>query len=117
MDRGPQARARPAQPAARHLDLVRGARAGARFSTKDQPADRAGGLVRFLRGQLSRDGEDVIWLSLNRATTNITDVEVLDGRDLGPAARRPQHAWPPGVCERASGLRLPRESHATRGAH
>ncbi|MET7300366.1 hypothetical protein [Embleya sp. NPDC005575] len=39
--------------------------------------------------QLERDGEVVIWLSLDPTTTTITHIEVLDGRDLGPAARRP----------------------------
>ncbi|MFF3440052.1 hypothetical protein [Streptosporangium sp. NPDC002721] len=38
--------------------------------------------------QLERDGEDVIWLSLDPSATAITDIEVLDGRDLGPAGRR-----------------------------
>jgi hypothetical protein len=38
--------------------------------------------------QLQR-GEDVIWLSLDPSMTGVTDIEVLDGRDLGPAARRP----------------------------
>ncbi|MDI2130530.1 hypothetical protein [Yinghuangia seranimata] len=42
-----------------------------------------------LLAQLERDGEAVIWLSLNPTTTTITAIEVLDGRDLGPAARRP----------------------------
>ncbi|MER6950710.1 hypothetical protein ABT294_42500 [Nonomuraea sp. NPDC000554] len=39
--------------------------------------------------QLERDGEDVIWLSLNPTATVITDIEVLDGRDLGAAGHRP----------------------------
>lgn len=39
--------------------------------------------------QLERNGEDVIWLSLDPSATAITDIEVLDGRDLGPASRRP----------------------------
>lgn len=39
--------------------------------------------------QLERDGEDVIWLSLDPSATAITDIEVLDGRDLGPAGRQP----------------------------
>ncbi|TJZ97840.1 hypothetical protein [Actinacidiphila oryziradicis] len=38
--------------------------------------------------QLQRDGEDVIWLTLDPSATGVTDVEVLDGRDLGPAAHR-----------------------------
>jgi len=38
--------------------------------------------------ELECDGEDVIWLSLNPTATAITDIEVLDGRDLGPASRR-----------------------------
>ncbi|GII52404.1 hypothetical protein Pth03_07930 [Planotetraspora thailandica] len=38
--------------------------------------------------ELERDGESVIWLSLNPTATAITDIEVLDGRDLGPASRR-----------------------------
>ncbi|MBO4273026.1 hypothetical protein [Microbispora triticiradicis] len=38
--------------------------------------------------QLEHDGEDVIWLSLDPTATAITDIEVLDGRDLGPASRR-----------------------------
>jgi hypothetical protein len=37
--------------------------------------------------ELERDGEVVIWLSLDPAGTTITAIEVLDGRDLGPAAR------------------------------
>jgi len=40
--------------------------------------------------QLQRDGEDVIWLSLDPSATTVTDIEVLDGRDLGPAARPPR---------------------------
>ncbi|WP_433513648.1 hypothetical protein ACQP2T_60530 [Nonomuraea sp. CA-143628] len=39
--------------------------------------------------QLERNGEDVIWLSLDPTATVITDIEVLDGRDLGPAGRWP----------------------------
>lgn len=42
----------------------------------------------FSMAQLGRDGEDVIWLSLDPTMTTITDIEVLDGRDLGPAAGR-----------------------------
>lgn len=38
--------------------------------------------------QLERDGMDVIWLSLDPCRTTITDIEVLDGRDLGPRAQR-----------------------------
>ncbi|MEO3974559.1 hypothetical protein [Streptomyces sp. CAU 1734] len=38
--------------------------------------------------QLERDGMDVIWLSLDPCRTTITDIEVLDGRDLGPYAQR-----------------------------
>ncbi|GLX09846.1 hypothetical protein [Microbispora sp. NBRC 16548] len=38
--------------------------------------------------QLERNGEDVIWLSLDPTATTITDIEVCDGRDLGPASRR-----------------------------
>ncbi|WP_182886491.1 hypothetical protein [Microbispora sp. H10885] len=38
--------------------------------------------------RLERDGEDVIWLSLAPTGTTITAIEVLDGRDLGPASRR-----------------------------
>jgi hypothetical protein len=38
---------------------------------------------------LQRDGEHVIWLSLNPSATAVAAIEVLDGRDLGPAARRP----------------------------
>ncbi|MFF4517703.1 hypothetical protein [Streptomyces mirabilis] len=38
--------------------------------------------------QLERDGMDVIWLSLDPSRTTITDIEVLDGRDLGPSAQR-----------------------------
>ncbi|WP_406435558.1 hypothetical protein OHB00_16285 [Streptomyces sp. NBC_00631] len=37
--------------------------------------------------QLERDGVDIIWLSLDRSRTTITDIEVLDGRDLGPSAQ------------------------------
>jgi hypothetical protein len=40
--------------------------------------------------QLQRDGEDVIWLSLDPTATTVTDIEVLDGRDLGPAAHPPR---------------------------
>ncbi|MBB4789684.1 hypothetical protein [Streptomyces nodosus] len=36
--------------------------------------------------QLERDGMDVIWLSLDPSRTTITDIEVLDGRDLRPSA-------------------------------
>lgn len=36
----------------------------------------------FAMTQLTRDGQDVIWLSLDPTTTTITDIEVLDGRDL-----------------------------------
>lgn len=36
--------------------------------------------------QLRRDGEDVIWLGLDPTTTTITDIEILDGRDLGSVA-------------------------------
>ncbi|MFJ3876799.1 hypothetical protein ACIPW5_05005 [Streptomyces sp. NPDC090077] len=36
--------------------------------------------------QLERDGTDVIWLGLDPSRTTITDIEVLDGRDLGPSA-------------------------------
>ena len=39
--------------------------------------------------QLQCEGEDVIWLSLDPSATTITDIEVLDGRDLGPASQRP----------------------------
>ncbi|MEU1567135.1 hypothetical protein ABZ504_43400, partial [Streptomyces mirabilis] len=38
--------------------------------------------------QLERDGMDVIWLSLHPSRITITDIEVLDGRDLGPSAQR-----------------------------
>lgn len=38
--------------------------------------------------QLERDGIDVIWLSLDPSRTTITDIEVLDGRDLDPSAPR-----------------------------
>ncbi|MEW9527394.1 hypothetical protein [Microbispora sp. NPDC049125] len=38
--------------------------------------------------QLKRNGEDVILLSLDPTATTITDIEVLDGRDLGPTSRR-----------------------------
>ncbi|WP_329375090.1 hypothetical protein [Streptomyces sp. NBC_01483] len=38
--------------------------------------------------QLERDGMDIIWLSLDPSRTTITDIEVLDGRDLGPRAQR-----------------------------
>ncbi|WP_371773571.1 hypothetical protein [Streptomyces sp. NBC_01438] len=38
--------------------------------------------------QLERDGMDIIWLSLDPSRTAITDIEVLDGRDLGPSAQR-----------------------------
>ena len=38
--------------------------------------------------QLERDGVDIIWLSLDPSRTTITDIEVLDGRDLGPSAQR-----------------------------
>ncbi|MFE5033428.1 hypothetical protein [Streptomyces sp. NPDC056683] len=38
--------------------------------------------------QLERDGVDIIWLSLDPCRTTITDIEVLDGRDLGPGAQR-----------------------------
>ncbi|TQS18091.1 hypothetical protein [Microbispora hainanensis] len=38
--------------------------------------------------QLERDGDHVVWLSLDSTATKITDIEVLDGRDLGPASRR-----------------------------
>lgn len=38
--------------------------------------------------QLERDGVDVFWLSLDSPRTTITDIEVLDGRDLGPSAQR-----------------------------
>ncbi|MEV7319499.1 hypothetical protein [Streptomyces sp. NPDC093970] len=34
--------------------------------------------------RLERDGMDIIWLSLDPSGTTITDIEVLDGRDLGP---------------------------------
>ncbi|MFI6451792.1 hypothetical protein ACIBF6_09580 [Streptosporangium amethystogenes] len=39
--------------------------------------------------QLEQNSEDVIWLSLDPTATTITDIEVLDGRDLGSAGRRP----------------------------
>ncbi|MGY5087754.1 hypothetical protein ACWCXM_22945 [Streptomyces sp. 900105755] len=38
--------------------------------------------------RLERDGVDIIWLSLDPSRTTITDIEVLDGRDLGPGAQR-----------------------------
>ncbi|MGY5116184.1 hypothetical protein ACWC2H_10040 [Streptomyces sp. 900105755] len=38
--------------------------------------------------RLERDGVDIIWLSLDPCRTTITDIEVLDGRDLGPGAQR-----------------------------
>lgn len=38
--------------------------------------------------QLERNGEDVVWLSLDPTAATITSIEVLDGRDLGPASRR-----------------------------
>ncbi|MEO3978038.1 hypothetical protein [Streptomyces sp. CAU 1734] len=38
--------------------------------------------------QLERDGMDVIWLSLDPYRTTITDIEVLDGRDLGPSVQQ-----------------------------
>ncbi|WP_030672648.1 hypothetical protein [Streptomyces rimosus] len=38
--------------------------------------------------RLGRDGMDIIWLSLDPSRTTVTDIEVLDGRDLGPSARR-----------------------------
>jgi hypothetical protein len=38
--------------------------------------------------QLERDGMDVIWLSLDPSRATITDIEVLDGRDLGPSVQR-----------------------------
>ncbi|MEU4234776.1 hypothetical protein AB0F17_61775 [Nonomuraea sp. NPDC026600] len=41
--------------------------------------------------QLERHGEGVIWLSLDPSATAITDIEVLDGRDLGPCG---PHAQP-----------------------
>ncbi|MFD7517733.1 hypothetical protein ACFV85_23355 [Streptomyces niveus] len=47
--------------------------------------------------QLQRDGEDVIWLSLDPSATGVTDIEALDGRDLGPAARRGTATAPPHV--------------------
>ncbi|MFF5145174.1 hypothetical protein ACFY6U_36595 [Streptomyces sp. NPDC013157] len=39
--------------------------------------------------QLERDGMDIIWLSLDPSRTTITDIEVLDGRDLGLNTQRP----------------------------
>ncbi|MFB4309365.1 hypothetical protein [Actinomadura sp. GTD37] len=38
--------------------------------------------------QLQRNGEESIWLSLDTTATAVTGIEMLDGRDLGPAARR-----------------------------
>jgi hypothetical protein len=38
--------------------------------------------------QLERDGMDIVWLSLDPFRTTITDIEVLDGRDLGPDAQQ-----------------------------
>jgi hypothetical protein len=38
--------------------------------------------------QLTEHDEPVIWLSLDPTATVIVDIEVLDGRDLGPAAQR-----------------------------
>jgi hypothetical protein len=39
--------------------------------------------------QLERDGMDIIWLSLDPSRTTVTDIEVLDGRDLGLNTQRP----------------------------
>ncbi|MER6266103.1 hypothetical protein [Streptomyces sp900105755] len=39
--------------------------------------------------QLERDGMDIIWLSLDPSQTTVTDIEVLDGRDLGLSTQRP----------------------------
>jgi hypothetical protein len=39
--------------------------------------------------QVERDGEDNIRLCLDPSATAVTDIEVLDGRDLGPAAHQP----------------------------
>ncbi|MFE7853700.1 hypothetical protein [Streptomyces sp. NPDC057403] len=38
--------------------------------------------------ELVEHGESVIWLSLDPTATVIVDIEVLDGRDLGPAVQR-----------------------------
>jgi hypothetical protein len=38
--------------------------------------------------ELMEDDEVVIWLSLDPTATVIVDIEILDGRDLGPAAQR-----------------------------
>ncbi|MFD5516928.1 hypothetical protein [Streptomyces sp. NPDC127066] len=38
--------------------------------------------------ELEEHDEVVIWLSLDPTGSVIVDIEVLDGRDLGPAARR-----------------------------
>ncbi|MFD5566509.1 hypothetical protein [Streptomyces cadmiisoli] len=38
--------------------------------------------------QLDEHDEAVIWLSLDPTASVIVDIEVLDGRDLGPGARR-----------------------------
>ncbi|WP_159056301.1 hypothetical protein [Streptomyces sp. DSM 15324] len=44
--------------------------------------------------QLERDGTDVFWLSLDPSLATITDIEVMDGRDLGPGARRSGRPMP-----------------------
>ncbi|WP_152990540.1 hypothetical protein [Sphaerimonospora mesophila] len=36
--------------------------------------------------RLERGGEDIVWLSLDSTATTITDIEVLDGRDLARRA-------------------------------
>ncbi|MEV5958195.1 hypothetical protein AB0M11_31275 [Streptomyces sp. NPDC051987] len=38
--------------------------------------------------QLERDGMDIIWLSLDPSQTTVTDIEVLDGRELGLSTQR-----------------------------
>lgn len=38
--------------------------------------------------ELTEHDEVVIWLSLDPTATVIVDIEILDGRDLGPAAQR-----------------------------